>query len=65
MTIAPSADLLQVRSVRVDDPGELLDLLPEQGALCWMSDGEGLVGWGEAARVELRGPNRFAEAHAW
>lgn len=65
MTIAPSADLLQVRSVRVDDPGELLDLLPEQGALCWMSGGEGLVGWGEAARVELRGPNRFAEAQAW
>lgn len=63
MTVAVS--LLTVSTVRVDDPGPLLALLPEHGALAWVSDGDGLVGWGEAARVELSGPDRFAEAEQW
>lgn len=30
-----------------------------------MRDGSGLVGWGEAARLEVSGPDRFAKADAW
>jgi len=65
VTSAPAVDVLHVRTVRVDAPGPLLDLLPESGALAWVREGEGLVGWGEAARVELSGPDRFAHAQAW
>ena len=65
MTSAPARTLLAARTVRIEDPGALLGLLPEQGALAWVTGTEGLVGWGEVARVELRGPDRFAEAQAW
>ncbi|SDN74407.1 menaquinone-specific isochorismate synthase [Lentzea jiangxiensis] len=30
-----------------------------------MRDGSGLVGWGEAARFEVSGPDRFAQADRW
>ena len=65
VTTAPVLGLRTVRTARVEDPGPLLRLLPERGALCWTSGGEGLVGWGEVARVELAGPDRFAAATAW
>lgn len=61
----PALDVLVVSTVAVPDPGPLLDLLPEHGALAWTSGGEGLVGWGCAARVELSGDDRFAAAQAW
>lgn len=54
-----------MRSARIDDPGPLLDLLPEHGALAWTSGGDGMVGWGEALRVEVVGPERFVDAQAW
>jgi menaquinone-specific isochorismate synthase len=62
---APSVDLLRVSTVRVPDPGSLLELLPARGGLAWSLGGEGLVGWGEAARVELTGPDRFTDAQRW
>ena len=65
MTIAPALALLTVTTVRLDDPGPLLDLLPREGALAWVSGDEGLVGWGEAARWEVTGPGQFAEAERW
>ena len=43
----------------------LLDLLPAAGALSWVRRGEGLVGWGEVARLEVTGPRALAEAAAW
>jgi menaquinone-specific isochorismate synthase len=43
----------------------LLTLLPAQGALAWVRRGEGLVGWGEADRLEVSGPDALAEASAW
>ena len=52
---------LVVRSRRVDDPGALLDLLPRDG-LAWVRRGDGMVGWGEVARWELSGADRFADA---
>ena len=56
----------QVRSQPVDLVGTLLQRLPHAGdALAWVRDGEGLVGWGEAARLEVTGPDRFARAQEW
>ena len=46
-------------------PESLLDLLPSEGALAWTTAGEGLVGWGEAARIELTGDDHFGQAQAW
>ena len=65
MLIAPALSLLTVTTVRIDAQDALLDLLPEHGALAWVQGGEGLVGWGEAARLELSGPEHFAEAQEW
>ncbi|MBU4215845.1 MAG: isochorismate synthase [Actinobacteria bacterium] len=72
---APSDALpapLVVRTVALDtlaaghDPAELLGLLPARGGLAWVRRGDGLVGWGEAARVPVTGPDRFAAAdRAW
>lgn len=57
---------LVVRTVAVDDPGPLLDLLPADEAVAWVRRGDGLVGWGEAVRIDVRGADRFAEADdAW
>jgi menaquinone-specific isochorismate synthase len=54
-----------VRSEKIPDPGPLHDLLPEPPAFAWLRDGEGMVGWGEAARIELAGPDRFVRAEQW
>jgi menaquinone-specific isochorismate synthase len=62
----------RVRTVTVDhggraDPGSrvLLGRLPADGVLAWVRGGDGIVGWGSAARVELTGPDRFAAAARW
>jgi menaquinone-specific isochorismate synthase len=49
----------------IADDAALLDLVPTAGALSWVRHGEGLVGWGEAARLEVAGPGALAEADAW
>jgi menaquinone-specific isochorismate synthase len=57
---------LVVRTVPVTgDPGRLLDLLPPTGPLAWVRRGDGIVGWGEAARLDVGGPGRFAAASDW
>ena len=60
---------LVVRTVPLDLPGDLLAFLPPMaapdGLLSWVRRGEGLVGWGCAARLSVSGPERFAEADAW
>lgn len=61
---------LTVRTRRVppqEGRYDLLDLLPEgispdSGPLCWTRHGEGLVGWGEALRIETGHTERFVEA---
>lgn len=54
---------MHTRRVAGDD---LLGTLPAPtGALSWVRDGTGLVGWGEAARFEASGPDRFAAADRW
>ncbi|TDE10448.1 isochorismate synthase [Jiangella asiatica] len=55
-----------VRTTEVADPGPLLELLPEDGApMTWVRRGEGVVGWGEAARFDTVGANRFVAADRW
>jgi menaquinone-specific isochorismate synthase len=54
-----------VRSEKIEDPGPLPDLLPGRSSFAWVRDGEGLIGWGEAARVAFSGPTRFADADRW
>lgn len=46
-------------------PASLLARLPAGPVLCWQRAGQGLVGWGEAARLEVSGPDRFPHALAW
>lgn len=43
----------------------LLTLLPAEGALAWVRGGEGLVGWGEADRLEVSGPGALTAAATW
>jgi menaquinone-specific isochorismate synthase len=62
---APSDAPLVVRTVVVDDPGPLYSLLPEHGPLSWLHRGDGLVGWGETARMRASGATRFEDAEQW
>jgi menaquinone-specific isochorismate synthase len=62
---SPAAAARTVTTVRSDGTGALLDHLPAAGALSWVRRGEGLVGRGEAVRLEVTGPHALAEAAAW
>ncbi len=61
----PAPSPLVVRTVAVDDPGDLVALLPGEAPLVWLRRGEGLVAWGETARLEVEGPDRFQLAQSW
>jgi menaquinone-specific isochorismate synthase len=62
----PRATGLRARSRVVRTDEDLLRLLPSaEGALAWVMRGEGLVGWGEAARFEPSGADRFEQADRW
>src|SRR5690606_24105747 len=59
---------LYVRTVEIDDPGDLLALLPSDdpaSTMSWVRRGEGIVGWGTAACVRTSGPRRIIDADAW
>jgi menaquinone-specific isochorismate synthase len=59
-------DRLVVRTVAIPDPGDLLARLPGQAALAWIRRGDGLVGWGESARVTIpSGEDRFTAGEKW
>ncbi|GIG25503.1 isochorismate synthase [Cellulomonas denverensis] len=65
-TAAPHPTPLVVRTVALDTPDDLLALLPADAPLAWVRRGDGLVGWGEAVRIDVHGPERFADAEqAW
>jgi menaquinone-specific isochorismate synthase len=61
------SERLLVRSTPVPDPGEgFCREIPVPGAVAWVRQGAGLVGWGEAARVTLpAGADRFADGEKW
>jgi menaquinone-specific isochorismate synthase len=62
----PESGRLTVRTVPIADPGDLLADLPDAPLLSWVRRGQGLVGWGEAARVTLAaGEDRFTAGEKW
>ncbi len=59
-------DHLVVRTVAVEDPGDLVARLPHPRSVAWMRRGDGLAGWGEAARVTIpAGEDRFTAGEKW
>ncbi len=58
---------LDVRTAWLDSDvaSDLLSLLPGEDTVVWLRHGEGLVGWGVAARLRTSGPTRFADADKW
>lgn len=66
MTIAPLPTGVRVRTRPVDDPGRLIELMPDaRNPMSWVRGEDGLVGWGEVARWTGTGPDRFADADDW
>jgi menaquinone-specific isochorismate synthase len=65
---APSAAPEQrftVRTRPIADPGALLDRLPLDHPMAWIRNGDGFIGWGITAELEVRGPERFSRAQRW
>jgi menaquinone-specific isochorismate synthase len=59
-------DGLTVTTVSVAEPGDLLARLPSPAVSAWIHQGDGLVGWGEAARLTIpAGEDRFATGEKW
>jgi menaquinone-specific isochorismate synthase len=57
---------LAVRTVPTAPPDDLLACLPGAAAFAWVRNGDGLVGWGEAARATVPdGEDRFTWADQW
>ncbi|TDD57358.1 isochorismate synthase [Kribbella antibiotica] len=57
---------LVVRSQPVEGvAAQLLDHLPAEGGLSWVRRGDGHIGWGVAARLDVAGGNRFQDAMLW
>lgn len=55
----------QLHTRPIENPSRLIDLLPQDQALAWVKADEGLIGWGELARLEVKGPDTFAQASRW
>ncbi|WP_233437813.1 isochorismate synthase [Agromyces laixinhei] len=55
---------LVVRTVAVDETEPLIPRADPRHPLVWMRRGEGIVGLGEAVRIETGGPNRVEDAAA-
>lgn len=56
---------LAVTTEALAEPADLLGIIPPGPAMAWVRDGDGLVAWGEAARIEVTGQERFSRAHRW
>ena len=54
-----------MRTRPITDPEHLLARLPIDDPVAWVRAGEGLVGWGVAAQLEVSGPERFSRAQRW
>jgi len=55
----------RVRTLPIEDPGPLLERLPDACGTAWVNAGEGLIGWGVAAVVEVNGDERFSRTQRW
>ncbi|MDQ3155745.1 MAG: isochorismate synthase [Actinomycetota bacterium] len=56
---------LLVRTVPIEDPGSLLELLPRDEALAWVHGGDGIVAWGRSTSYAASGDDRFRTAAQW
>jgi menaquinone-specific isochorismate synthase len=56
---------MHVTTRPIADPVELLARLPIADPVAWVREGEGLIGWGVAARLEVRGNERFSRTQRW
>ncbi|GAC1380817.1 MAG: chorismate-binding protein [Marmoricola sp.] len=56
---------LVARTIEIDDPGPLLDLLTEESPMTWIRRGEGFVTMGIAATFTSQGKSRFDDASSW
>lgn len=65
VTSLPAAAPLVVRTIAIDDPGPLLNLLPERSPFAWVRRSEGLAGWGTAARFDATGEGQISAADRW
>jgi menaquinone-specific isochorismate synthase len=62
----PRPDRLVVRTEPAADWGDLIARLPHSGSVSWVRRGDGLVGWGEAARISIpAGADRFTAGEKW
>src|SRR5215831_17735422 len=58
--VQQAAEWLAVRTIPVTDPGDLVARFPQSAGVAWVRHGDGLVGWGETARITLpAGEDRF------
>ena len=56
---------MRTTALEPDRIAALLDVLPAADPVTWLRNGEGLVGWGVAARIDTRGTTRFRDADKW
>jgi len=67
-SLRADADLV-ARTIAVGDIANLLALLPTDGGFSWVTgragDQSGVIGWGEVARTEFVGAERFSRAGRW
>lgn len=60
-----SSDQLIATTRPIDSVDDLIAMLPAGENVCWVRRGEGMVGWGVAARLQVRGVERFARTQRW
>ncbi len=56
---------IDVESVVFEGTGELISLLPNASPLTWVRNGEGVIGYGEFAKMHFAGASRFEDAAQW
>lgn len=60
-----AAARMSVTTRPIADPGSLLARIDMDAPVAWVRGGDGIAGWGVAARLEVRGAERFSRAQRW
>jgi menaquinone-specific isochorismate synthase len=64
--VQQAPERLAVRTIPVPDPGDLVAQFRQAAGVAWVHHGDGLVGWGETARITLpAGEDRFTAGEKW
>lgn len=64
-TLTLALDPATLAGLGVTGPAGLLGAASDDGPLCWLRRGEGLLGFGEIATFAGSGPGRFSDAEHW